>query len=79
MKKLVKNILCDASPKFLNIDGGTSKSRKGEDFTTSTVSFTLFDKTVTGEPVIVEMFLPVVSRFLSLKKELRKLQLRAKL
>ena len=28
---------------------------------------------------MVEVFLPVVSRFLSLKKELRKLQLRAKL
>ena len=43
MKKLVENILCEASPKSLNIDGRTSKPRKGEDGKTSSVSFTFFD------------------------------------
>ena len=61
---------------ILNIDGGTSKARKGEDFTTSSMSFTVFNKTVTEKPVIVEVFLPVVSRFSSLKKELRKEEVR---
>ena len=37
-RKLEQNILHENSPKFLNIDGGTSKSRKGEDFTTSSIS-----------------------------------------
>ena len=77
-RKLEDNILTETSPKFLNIDGGTSKARKGEDFTTSTLSFTVFDKSVSGKPVIVEVFLPVISRLLSLKKELRKLKIRDK-
>ena len=79
LQKLEENILCVPSSKFLNIDGGTSKSRKGEDFTTSSVSFTVFDKTVTEEPIVVEIFLPVLSRFTSLKKELRKEEVRQNL
>ena len=70
--------MAEPSPKFLNIDGGTSKLRKGEVFTTSSVSFTVFDKTVTGEPVIIETFLSVIARVVYLKEELRKMQLRKK-
>ena len=76
LQKLKDNILSVSTPKFLNIDGGTSKARKGEDFTTSSVNFTVFNKTVSGKPIIIEIFLPVVSRFSSLKKELRKDEVR---
>ena len=55
LQKLKDNILSVTSPKFLNIDGGTSKARKGEDFTTSSMSFTVFNKTVSEKPVIVEV------------------------
>ena len=76
LQKLKDNILSVTSPKFLNIDGGTSKARKGEDFRASSMGFTVVNMTVLEKPVSAKLFLPIVSRFSSLKKELRKEEVR---